>query len=338
MPSTEHTPNPVHEDISVAYSTDHGSMIVARIEDALESEHLREVAGKVNLIFTSPPFPLVTKKRYGNRTGDEYLEWLEGLAPRLAELLAPDGSIVIEVGNAWEKGIPVMSTLPIEALLAFKKAAGLHLCQQLICHNPARLPTPAQWVNIKRFRLKDSYTHVWWMSPNERPKADNRRVLTPYSDDMKRLLKRKKYNAGRRPSGHVISEEGFLTDHGGAISPSVLDFDPDDSKIPHSLLKYSGTAWDKQYRSYCKDHGLEAHPARMQMDLAAFCIQFLTDPGDLVLDPFGGSNTTGFAAEALGRKWLSVEASSEYAEGSKGRFQQQLEGGETAKESAAHVG
>src|SRR5208337_1244110 len=102
----------------------------------------------------------------------------------------------------------------------------LHLCQQIICHNPARLPGPAAWVNVKRVRLKDSFTHVWWMSRSPTPKADNRRVLTPYSSDMRKLLKTQRYNAGRRPSGHVISERGFLNDHGGAIAPHVIDLDP----------------------------------------------------------------------------------------------------------------
>ncbi len=109
--------------IAEAYKTGKGKMFHGRIEDALDSPEIGQVKGKVNLILTSPPFPLVRKKRYGNETGEVYLSWLESLAGRLADLLADDGSIVIEIGNAWEQGFPVMSTLPVEALLAFKKAA-----------------------------------------------------------------------------------------------------------------------------------------------------------------------------------------------------------------------
>ncbi len=295
-------------------------MLLGRIEDALEDSQLTSVQGKVDLVFTSPPFPLIYKKRYGNESGEKYVSWLEALAPRLANLLAPHGSIVVELGNAWVKGIPVMSTLPVEALLAFKKAANLHLCQQVICYNPARLPGPAAWVNVRRIRLKDSYTHVWWMARSESPRADNRRVLMPYSNDMKKLLSSRTYNAGKRPSGHVISETGFLTDHGGSIAANVLELAPGSKRLPTSLLRFSGTGWDAHYRKYCAAHGLPAHPARMQIDLAAFFIEFLTKPGDLVLDPFAGSNTTGAAAETLGRRWLGVEARQEYALGSRGRF------------------
>ncbi len=128
------------DEVSASYRTANGTMLVGRIEDALRVAPLTRQKGKINLIFTSPPFPLTRKKRYGNKTGDEYLTWLRELAPRLVEMLAPDGSIVVEVGNAWEPGAPVMSTLPLRALLAFQEAADLHLCQQVICHNPARLP------------------------------------------------------------------------------------------------------------------------------------------------------------------------------------------------------
>jgi DNA modification methylase len=315
----------------LVYETQRGRLVNSRIEDFLESPEGKALRGKVNLIVTSPPFPLLTKKKYGNETGEEYLNWLKVLAPKLAALLAEDGSIVIEIGNAWERGEPVMSTLPLEALLAFKKAAGLHLCQQIICHNPARLPSPAAWVTVNRWRLKDSYTHVWWMSKSPRPKADNRRVLTPYSKDMKRLLARKTYNSGKRPSGHDISPTGFLTDHGGAIAANVIDL-ADTTLIPDSLLRFSNTGWDASYRQYCEKHKLDAHPARMQPGLAGFFIQFLTDCDELVMDPFAGSNTTGAVAEELERSWICVEAHRPYTEGSKGRFISEKDGEPTAVE------
>lgn len=303
-----------------AYRTVRGRMLHGRIEDALAAPALTAVKGQVNLIVTSPPFPLVRKKRYGNETGEAYVEWLEKLAKPLTDLLTDDGSIVIEIGNAWEQGSPVMSTLPLEALLAFKRSANLNLCQHVICHNPARLPSPAAWVNVKRARLKDSFTHVWWMSRAEFPKADNKKVLNPYGKEMRKLLRTQTYNSGRRPSGHVISPTGFLTDHGGSIGANVIEIG-EDSQFPESLLKFTGTRWDASYRNYCKANDIPAHPARMQSSLSAFFIQFLTDEDDLVLDPFGGSNTTGSVAEELGRNWISVEANLDYVNGSRGRFE-----------------
>jgi DNA modification methylase len=298
-------------------------MLHGRIEDALDSAHLRNLQKRVNLIFTSPPFPLVRKKSYGNKVGDDYLQWLTGLAPKLASLLTPKGSIVIELGNAWEKGLPAMSTLPLKALLAFQEAADLRLCQYIICHNPARLPSPAQWVNVKRIRLKDSFTHVWWLSKTEHPKASNKRVLVPYSADMRNLLRTQKYNAGKRPSGHDISPDGFLKDHGGAISPSVVSLG-EDARIPEALMQMPNTSWDANYREYCRKLKVKEHPARMRPELAGFFIAMLTNKGDIVVDPFGGSNTTGAVADLAGRRWMAVEENQEFIKGSKGRFHKRV--------------
>lgn len=281
-------------------------MIHGTAEQILDSALASQLAGSVQLIFTSPPYPLRTKKRYGNRTGQQYLDWLSSLAPRLVTLLAPNGSVVVELGNAWEKGEPVMSVLGLEALLAFRRGAKLNLCQQFICDNPARLPGPAQWVNVERIRVKDSFTHVWWMSPSLRPKASNRNVLKGYSKAMQKLLKRQTYNAGTRPSQHVVRPETFLSDHEGAI--------------PSNVLSFANTNSTDAYQQYCREQGIKPHPARMPAGLAEFFIRFLTDEADLVLDPFGGSNTTGAVAERLQRRWVSFEPVDEYIRGSVGRF------------------
>lgn len=292
--------------IAPVYSTDLGTMYLGKIESFLDSPTAKKLRGKVQLLFTSPPFPLNTKKKYGNLQGEEYLTWLESLAPRLRDLLTPDGSLVIELGNAWESGKPTMSTLALEALLGFKRAGNLHLCQQFICNNPARLPSPAQWVTIERIRVKDSFTHVWWMSPSERPKASNWNVLEGYSPSMQRLLKRGSYNSGKRDSGHDISETSFLKDNGGAI--------------PGSVFQFSNTVAGDRYRRYCRENGLTPHPAPMQLKLVDWFVRFLTDEGDLVFDPFGGSNSTGSVAEAMKRRWVAVEPQEDYIAGSKGRF------------------
>jgi site-specific DNA-methyltransferase (cytosine-N4-specific) len=281
-------------------------MLVGETARFLSSEEGIKYKGKVQLVFTSPPFPLNRKKRYGNIQGEAYIAWLAAFGPPLRDLLTPDGSIVMEIGNAWEPGNPTMSTLALKSLLGFVEQGGLHLCQQFICHNPAKLPSPAQWVNVERIRVTDAFTHVWWMSTTPRPKADNRRVLREYSASMRQLLQTGSYNAGRRPSEHNIGETSFLRDNGGAI--------------PSNVLSFSNTAATDDYQRYCVENNLPKHPARMPSGLADFFIKFLTDAEELVFDPFAGSNTTGASAERLGRRWLSLEMNPQYAAGSIGRF------------------
>jgi DNA modification methylase len=291
---------------NVAYATQWGRMLLGKSDQILADGSLARFEGKVNLIFTSPPFPLNRKKRYGNETGDAYIRWLCAFGPLCKKMLTPDGSIVIEMGNSWEPGRPVMSTLALRALLEFQSKNSLHLCQEFIWQNPAKLPSPAQWVNVERIRVKDSFTKLWWMAPKQTPKANNQRVLQEYSNSMKELLKRGSYNAGKRPSQHDISETAFLRDNGGAI--------------PSNVLTYANTHSADAYQTYCRENKLQLHPARMPSELAKFFIKFLTEPGDIVLDPFGGSNTTGAAAEDLERFWISIEASDDYIKGSRGRF------------------
>lgn len=287
------------------YTTDYGKMYTGNCQDVLANE-FENLKGKVNLIFTSPPFPLNRAKKYGNMTGDEYLEWIANLATFLREYLSPDGSIVIELGNAWNSGVPTHSTLPMEALLEFKKRGNFHLCQEFIYYNPAKLPAPIEWVNKKRVRVKDSFTRIWWLSTTPNPKANNRNVLEEYSSQMKKLIKNGKYNSGKRPSEYDIGEESFLNDNGGAI--------------PSNVIIASNTTSKDQYIKYCKEHELEIHPARMPKEIPQFFIKLLTDDNDIVLDPFAGSNTTGYVAESHKRRWLSIEINQEYVRSSIGRF------------------
>jgi site-specific DNA-methyltransferase (cytosine-N4-specific) len=123
---------------------------------------------------------------------------------------------------------------------------------------------------------------------------------------MLNLLKRKKYNAGARPSEHHIGKTSFFRQHKGAI--------------PSNVITLANTQASSAYLKYSRSKNLTPHPARMPIGLAEFFIKFLTKPGDLVLDPFAGSNTTGAAAEALGRKWISIEPNKDYVKGSCGRF------------------
>lgn len=298
------------KELRPLYETNLGVLYLGDSESILDSKYFKDLKGKINLIFTSPPFPLNKKKAYGNLTGDEYLKWLGKFGPIFSELLAPDGSLVIEIGNAWEEGIPTMSLLPIQALMELKQAGKFYLCQEFIWNNTTRLPSPAQWVNIERVRVKDAFTRLWWLSNTPRPKANNRNVLTQYSDSMNRLIKRKSYNAGKRPSEHHIGETSFLKDNQGAI--------------PSNVISLPNTISSDPYLDYCKSNGITYHPARMPPDLAKFFIHFLTDVNDIVLDPFAGSNVTGSVAEETGRRWVAIEKQKIYANASKSRFSNSL--------------
>ena len=261
-------------------------------------------ANSVDLIMTSPPFGLVRKKSYGNEDADEYCNWFRPFAEGFKRVLKDDGSLVIDIGGAWIPGQPTRSLYHFKLLVMLVEEYGFHLCQEHYWWNPAKLPTPAEWVNVRRVRVKDAVNTVWWLSKTPFPKANNRRVLAPYSKSMQDLL-RNGYVAKLRPSGHDISAK-FQKDNGGSVPPN--------------LLAIANTESTSRYQEYCRDNNIPIHPARFPPQLPEYFIRFLTDPGDMVLDPFGGSGVTGAVSEVLGRRWTCCEMSEEYLTGALSRF------------------
>lgn len=292
--------NGLIKSIKPYYKTEYGGAYQGDTLDLIKSIP----DNSVDLIVTSPPYGLRKKKEYGNANPEEYVQWFRPFAKEFLRVLKPEGSFVLNIGGGWEKGIPTRSLYHFELLLDLCKNGGFHLAEEFVWHKPAALPTPAEWVTIRRIRVKDSIEFIWWLSKTPYPKADNRAVLQPYSTSMLNLLKNG-YTAKDRPSGHKISNK-FQVDNNGAIPPNFLQF--------------SNTESNSHYLKMCTKYGVRPHPARYPTKLPEFFIKFLTKEGDVVLDPFAGSNVTGEVAEGLKRKWLAFELSEEYLNGSKFRF------------------
>ena len=261
----------------------------------------------IDLIVTSPPFALLRKKAYGNEDQSAYVEWLSEFGRAAHRVLKLTGSFVIDLGGAYEKGKPVRSLYNFRVLIKFCDDLGYYLAEEFFWFNPAKLPSPIEWVNKRKIRAKDAVNTVWWFSKTESPKADVTKVLAPYSERMKTLLKNPSafYTPKERPSGHDIAD-AFGKDNGGAI--------------PSNLLQIPNTESNSHYLRVCKALERESHPARFPAGLPKFFINFLTTPGDTVLDIFSGSNTTGYVADQLGRQWLSMELDRSYAALSAVRF------------------
>ncbi len=265
----------------------------------------------VDLVLTSPPFALQRQKAYGNEDQATYVDWLLGFCVDVHRVLRPTGSFVLDLGGAYVKGRPVRSLYNFRVLTRLCDELDFRLAEEFFWYNPARLPSPIEWVNKRKIRVKDAVNTVWWLSKTDHPKADVRRVLVPYSPRMKKLLEdpERFYTAKRRPSGHDISWR-FNGTNGGAI--------------PSNLLEIPNTESNSAYLRYCKLARVEPHPARFPEKLPAFFISFLTDPGDTILDFFAGSNATGAAAERAGRRWIAFDSDLKYVAASVFRFVAEL--------------
>ena len=276
----------------------------------------------VDLILTSPPYPLLKKKAYGNESEEEYVRWMRPFVRKFHRVLKPEGSLVLNLGGAWIKGQPVRSLFSYRLLLDLcdhktPDNRRFFLAQEFYWLNPAKVPNPIQWVNVDRVRVKDAVETIWWLSKSERPKANNRNVLVPYSEHMKRLIATNRYNRGPRPSGWVASEK-WGKDNGGAIPPNFLS---EDGLPVLNLLVESNTASSDPLRKRLRESQIQAHPAMFPKGLPEFFIELLTDPGDVVLDPFAGSNTTGYVADSLGRQWLAIDLDGDYLQASRYRWE-----------------
>ncbi|MBS1823159.1 MAG: site-specific DNA-methyltransferase [Acidobacteria bacterium] len=261
----------------------------------------------VGLVMTSPPFVLQRPKEYGNLEQDEYLDWMVSYGRTIKRKLREDGSFVIDLGGAYRKGVPSRSLYNFRLLLRFVDELGFHLAEDFYWFNPSKLPSPIEWVNKRKLRAKDAVNTVWWLSKTEWPKADIRRVLAPYSERMKKLIADPEgfYTPKKRPSGHDIGAS-FASDNGGSL--------------PSNLLNIPNTESNGQYLDSCRLVNASPHPARFPAKLPAFFVEMLTDPDDLVVDIFAGSNTTGQVAESSRRRWLAFELDRKYVAASALRF------------------
>ena len=303
---------------SNSLSTQHGKIIHG---DSLSYMQEEIVDDSIDLILTSPPYALLRKKDYGNVEAENYVGWFASFAQEFHRILKPTGSLVIDIGGSWMPGQPTRSLYHWELLIMLCRELNFHLAQEYYWWNPSKLPTPAEWVNVRRIRVKDGVNCIFWLSKTPWPKASNRRVLIPYSESMLDLLENG-YQTKLRPSGHDISEK-FRTDNGGAIPPNLL-------AIPN-------TESNSQYLRYCKSKNIKPHPARFPARLPEYFIRMLTDEGDAVLDPFGGSCVTGEVCERYKRNWTCCEIVEGYIEGAKGRFFSGEESRDISSEPTAYT-
>lgn len=303
-------PKPAVPGLVPLYSTALGDAYCA---DALDVLRLIPDAA-VNAVVTSPPYALHFKKEYGNAEKREYVDWFLPFAEQIFRVLTDDGSFVLNIGGSYNKGLPTRSLYHFRLLIALVDGVGFHLAQECFWYNPAKMPMPAEWVTVRRIRVKDAVEYVWWLSKTPWPKADNRRVLRPYSPDMGRLNQRG-LRRTTRPSGHSIKPSFAKLDPGGSIPPNIVE-----DETPTDLMKVGNNAANDLYTERCKQAGIKIHPARFPAALPDFFIRLVTEEDDLVVDPFAGSNTTGAVAERLGRRWLAVEKDETYLRASRFRF------------------
>jgi site-specific DNA-methyltransferase (cytosine-N4-specific) len=293
----------------VAYSTDLGVALWSLSSDVYSALKGDE---PITLCLTSPPYPLRNSRAYGNVDAAQYTDFiLENLAP-IVDNLRPGGSVCLNISNdIFETGRPSRSLYLEKLIIAINEELGLELMDRLCWHNPSKPPSPTQWMAKTRQQLKSNFEPIYWFTNDAQLcRSNNRRVLQPHTERMKRFIQ-----SGGEQTSRTGSDGAYAVKPGSYIKPT-------EGAVPGNILRYSHTCKSQlNYKHQARESGLPAHGAPYPLALAKFLIEFLTERNDLVVDPFGGSNTTGVGAEELGRRWMVTDCMYEYALGSGGRFE-----------------
>ncbi len=276
--------------------SEQGALLWANAEDALgiiEPE-------SIDLLMTSPPYPLLNPKAYGNVPPDRWVGWMLELCDKWRTLLTPEGSMMINVGPCWKQGVPAQQLHVERLLVKLEDELDMHLLQRLDWHSPTKMPSPLSWVGIKRMRVTSSVEPLLWLSTNPNAKGNNRHVLRQYSPEGLRSIDKPRLKV--RPSGFAFGA-GSFRNQGGSIPPSLI------TATPTGLE-------ETRYRKAARVAGGIPHPAVLPAAVARFGIQLATDEGDTVYDPMSGSGTVFAEAIKLDRKAIASERSLEYLESS----------------------
>jgi site-specific DNA-methyltransferase (adenine-specific)/site-specific DNA-methyltransferase (cytosine-N4-specific) len=242
---------------------------------------LTHYTGQVDLIVTSPPYADARHKHYDSVHPDAFQDWFLTFHEPFFNALKPTGSLVLNIKDKVVDGVRhrfVWHT--IEALAE----RGWYAIDDYLWHKTN--PMPGYWPT----RLRDGWEYGFHLAKSARPYFDADSVRKPIGDWVETRLKKLGENDLSRHNS--VNESGFGRD----ISKWVGK----DTVLPSNVLSLALVGKNK------------GHPAVFPVELPLFFIKLLSPENGLVVDPFGGSGTTGVAALASSRNCILIDNNPEY--------------------------
>ena len=307
---SEHAGKDLHRAASgirlVAFSTELGIAIWGNHQDIF-----RKIGEPIALCISSPPYPLRKARAYGGPDERQYVDFIcEALEPIVRSLI-PGGSIVLNLsGDVFESKKPSRSLYLERVVLALNDRLGLSLMDRIPWVNYSKPPSPTYWACVNRVQLTTAYEPLYWFTNDpDRVRSDNRRVLEAHTARHQHLM--------------TLGGDGRSAVYGdGAYRIRPNSFGRvTTGRIPRNVIERGHVCSDTAaYRRHAHALGLPTHGAMQPTSIPDFFIRLLTQPDELVVDPFGGTVKTGLAAERLGRRWLVTEWMLEYLRGAAEMF------------------
>lgn len=282
----------------VAVSTSVGMCIWTKSPNIFEDV----IQDDVHLVLTSPPYPIQKPRAYGGIHESEYTDFICRAIEPIMTRMVPGASIVLNLSNdVFEQGSPARSIYLERLVVALHDNLGLKLMDRKPWESN-KPPGPVHWCSKKRIHLNVGWEPVLWFC-NEPLKtfACVDRVLQEHSE------RHKKFVAKGGVKTESVHGDGAYRKKVGAYSRETK------GRIPTNVLHYGNTCKSGQeVTAFAKELGIPEHGAKMPLSLAQFLVEFLTEPGQTVVDPFAGTLTTAQAAQITGRKWFCLEQMMEY--------------------------
>ena len=246
-------------------------------------EELKAYEGQADLIVTSPPYADARHRHYDGVHPDEFVEWFMSFHEPFFKALKPTGSFVLNIKDKVVEGVRhryVWRT--VEALCE----RGWFAIDDYIWYK--KNPMPGYWPT----RLSDGWEYCFHLAKSKRPYINQDAVRRPIGNWVEsRLAKLGKNDLSRH---HSANSSGFGRDLSKWVNKQTV--------LPSNVLSYALVGKNK------------GHPAVFPVDLPLFFIKLLCPEGGLVLDPFGGSGTTGLAALSAGARCVLIDNNEQYCQ------------------------
>ncbi|TXH00067.1 MAG: site-specific DNA-methyltransferase [Nevskiaceae bacterium] len=293
--------------VLLGFSTDLGIALWGTCQEALA-----RLDEPISLVLTSPPYCLAKERAYGGPKAQEWVDFILRCIEPLVKSLKRGGSIVLNIGNdSFISGSPARSTLTYRLVLELESKLSLSLVDTMVWWNASKPPGPIRYASLERVQLNSAWEPCFWFTNDAHALAsDNRRVLMEHSERHLKLIK-----------GGGEMREASYSDGAHAIRAGRSFSKMTEGRIPRNVLEFGHACKAQQaYKRRARALGLPAHGAPFPERLVEFLIKFMTEEGDLVVDPFSGSFTVPAVAERLNRRWVGVDTMGEYVRGGAERF------------------
>ncbi len=246
-------------------------------------EVLKKYVNQVDLLVTSPPYADARKKHYDSVHPDDFADWFLSFHEAFYNALKPNGSLVINIKDKVVDGVRHRFVWRmIEALCD----QGWYSIDDYIWHKTN--PMPGYWPT----RLRDGWEYCFHLSKSKKPYFNADGVRKPIGDWVESRLRKLGENDLSRHNS--VNQSGFGRDISKWVGKQTV--------LPSNVISLALVG---------KNQG---HPAVFPVDLPLFFIKLLCPEDGLVIDPFGGSGSTGLAALSAGRRCVLIDNNAEYCQ------------------------